>query len=488
MQTPLQQRSPQKLYPFDRGWRILRFVIEALRTRFSTMYNWCVHKVQHFVDVAATRHWFVRYWIYTGIVGMVIFAVILCAEMMLTASILLVLYLFSLAIWAAIDYIIIGFLALGEWIYKKFYAFFFCCPHCHKEMSLPNFRCNVCGVEQQIPLTPNLYGILSHQCESCRAALPTLDRGGRDALQRLCANPHCKRPLHEGIGKGSNIHIPLVGGIFVGKTNYMVMALNSCKNILETNHGYDLSFPDEQDQRRFENNIRQLEKGRELVKTPDSLPSAYNIIIKPRQSWLPKFPKLLYMYDAQGEVFNNEGDLSRQEYYRYTKGIIFIIDPFSIPQYYHSHQAEIDSMRDLLRPSDLSVEDTYGRLKETFENYFSVLRRGGRYSQPVAVVVNKVDALHLEDEIGEPAANKLMSQSPSIRTQEEAIDFLVKEFLNRYNLGNFVREIEAHFNVRYFSCSALGRLPVQSDTTSFQPIRVYEPLAWILKQTKAIKL
>lgn len=65
---------------------------------------------------------------------------------------------------------------------------------------------------------------------------------------------------------------------------------------------------------------------------------------------------------------------------------------------------------------------------------------------------------------------------------------LVRNFLCRYELGHFVQNVEIQFsNVRYFSCSALGRLPVPGDTRSFIPIRVGEPLIWLLANAKAIE-
>ncbi len=64
----------------------------------------------------------------------------------------------------------------------------------------------------------------------------------------------------------------------------------------------------------------------------------------------------------------------------------------------------------------------------------------------------------------------------------------MRDFLRNYGLGNFMRDVESQFaHVKYFSCSALGRLPTQADTRSFQPIRVLDPLVWLLVNAKAIK-
>jgi hypothetical protein len=63
----------------------------------------------------------------------------------------------------------------------------------------------------------------------------------------------------------------------------------------------------------------------------------------------------------------------------------------------------------------------------------------------------------------------------------------VKDFLCQYSLDNFVRDLEAQLStVKYFSCSALGRLPSQDDTSSFVPVRVLDPLIWLLISAKAI--
>jgi hypothetical protein len=105
------------------------------------------------------------------------------------------------------------------------------------------------------------------------------------------------------------------------------------------------------------------------------------------------------------------------------------------------------------------------------------------------VVITKVDALELENEIGDPAAHALLQRDPSITSVEDARSSVVRDFLCNYGLDDFVRELELHFsNVKYFSCSALGRLPVQGDTRGFTPRRVVEPLLWLLAQTKAIKV
>jgi hypothetical protein len=231
--------------------------------------------------------------------------------------------------------------------------------------------------------------------------------------------------------------------------------------------------------------VQRLSAGRELPVTTEHIPQAYNLIFKKPVSLLkPKIfvPKLLYVYDAAGEIFKTNDQMDLQDYYDYTKGILFIIDPFAIPAYNLSHQEAIEHIRDSVRPSSTGIMETYERMKEKIEKVFG-LSRNSKYPIPIAVVLNKVDALNLEDEIGEEVAIALKTYEASIATVEDAISILVRNFLCKYELSNFVRDLELYFSkVKYFSCSALGRLPTQSDTSSFKPTRVLEPLVWLLEQ------
>src|SRR2546429_35851 len=146
MRSALQPRLPQKLYPFDRGRRILRYILETLTARFYKVGEWWIDKAKQLVKIASHRHWFVQYWIYLCVVGMLIFAVVQCAEMLIVVILLLILHTLILGIWALIYTLIISFFSICTWMYTKYNAFFFCCPHCHKEMPLPTFRCS-CGSE-----------------------------------------------------------------------------------------------------------------------------------------------------------------------------------------------------------------------------------------------------------------------------------------------------------------------------------------------------
>lgn len=162
-----------------------------------------------------------------------------------------------------------------------------------------------------------------------------------------------------------------------------------------------------------------------------------------------------------------------------------MIDSFAIPDYAHYHQTDVQRYQSYIRPSSLNIMEAYERMLQMFEGSMG-LRRGRRFPHPIAVVITKVDALGLDYEIGSSAARNLMAQDSSL-SEEEAINKLVREFLNRYGLDNFVRDIEMQFSrVQYFSCSALGRMPDPMNNQPFTPVRVVDPLIWLLSSAKAI--
>lgn len=476
-----------KIYAFDRGWRIMRYVTDNLFKRTDIAARWWFNKANDTRSAIAVKHWFVKYWGYVLIAGLWLAGAAQYISAMILAGVFLALQSILLSLWVAISLVMIGILSACTFVYSRYYRIFCRCPDCHSEMPIPTFVCSTC-YERHSRLWPSIYGIVSHRCRNCETKLPTMNVRlpgskliDRKQLERIC--PSCQAKMNVGIGEGTNIHIPIVGGPSTGKSNYIVMATKEFKEVFEHSYNYNITFTDEKHEQNYLANVNSLAHGHELVKTPDEMAHAYNLRIKSPKA---RVPKLAYIYDAAGEAFNSSENTQRESYYGYVNGIVFVIDPFAISSYRHIHEREIENLKDKIRPSILDVMEAYERMFEMFKSSKS-LRRGQRSSQPIAIVVTKVDALNLEWEIGIPAARALMAQDPSLTSEEDAISVLVRNFLNTYGLDHFIRELEMQFtNVKYFSCSALGRMPSDFDTSSFMPVRVVDSLLWLLSKTKAI--
>ncbi len=485
--TLFEVQPAYKIYAFDRGWRIIRYVTENLFKRTNVTARWWFDKGKDVLAWGALKGSFAKYWSYVVMVGMMAAGGVQYVTAMMMAGLFVAVQSILLSLWAALSLLAIGILFVCTFAYSRFYRIFFRCPDCHKEMDIPTFICPSCAAEHT-RLWPSVYGVLTHRCQACNTKLPTLRLKipglhvvtERDKLSRIC--PHCRTQINASIGTGTNIHLPIVGGPSTGKSNYIVMATKAFKELYESAYRYSISFTDRKHEQDYIESVNRLSAGRELMATTEVVAHAFNLKIQAPKALVPK---LAYIYDVAGEAYNTSENTQMQEYYKYIDGIIFVIDPFAIADYAHYHESEVMRYQSLIRPSSLDIMQAYERMFQMFEDSVG-LRRGRRFPHPIAVVITKVDALNLEQEIGSGAARMMMMQDSSL-SEEEAINKLVREFLIRYGLDHFVRDVEMQFSrVRYFSCSALGRMPNPTNTWSFVSVRVAEPLLWLLASAKAI--
>jgi hypothetical protein len=474
-----------KIYAFDRGWRILRRSTLKFFEYAQKADQWCQHIKSNWKSPRSDSNRFKRWGAYTLTVACIIAGKAQYLSTILVVIPLAIFWCFAMILWVVGSLIIMFALTAYTKVFMLHFRIFNRCQSCHRKMSLPVFRCDKCAIAHT-RLIPSIYGLFHHSCmgnlsgtSTCTAKLSTLDGLGREKLTQYCM--HCNSPMHPAIGRGTNVHIALVGGPGSGKTNYMFMAIKAFKEKFEQSLDYRIVFMDQKDKENFKQNEIRLSQGRVLLKTPDVPIPAYNLEIKAPDALVPK---LAYVYDVAGETFYSEDKLQLQRHFLYNQGIIFVIDPCAIPEYRCKHEQEISRQRKVLWPSPLKVTDVYDRMM----SMFNTVARGRIHSIPVAIVINKVDALGLENEIGTKAISSLSSPVSGSLNTGDAINLLVREFLYDHGLGNFVRDLEAHFSyVRYFSCSALGRLPDANDTSSFTPIRVLEPLEWLLTCTRTVR-
>lgn len=475
-----------KIYAFDRGWRIINYVTRHLFKRTDTAARWWFNRGRSVLVWGRAKGNFALYWAYVVMVGMALAGGFQYASAMLLAGLFIVIQSLLLSLWVCFSMVGIGLLAGCTFVYGRFYRIFFRCPDCHQEMDIPTFICPTCASEHT-RLWPSIYGILLHRCKTCGTKLPTLRLNierlhmiERDKLVRIC--PRCRVELNAGIGTGTNVHIPIIGGPSTGKSNYIVMATREFKNLYERLYSHTITFTDSKHEQDYNESVHRLSLGRELLKTSDMVGRAYNLKIQPPKS---SVPKLAYIYDVAGDVYLSSQDTQMQEYYKFIDGILFVIDPFAITDYAYAHQSEISRYKSLIRPGALDVMQTYERMFQMFEASVG-LHRGKRFPHPLAVVVTKIDALNLDQEIGVGAARNLILQRPGL-TEEEATNGLVRDFLFRNGLDHFVRDAEMQFSrVRYFSCSALGRMPDPMNSSPFTPVNVANPLIWLLTSARAI--
>jgi hypothetical protein len=366
-------------------------------------------------------------------------------------------------------------------------------------MDIPIFTCPGCQQDHD-RLWPSIYGVFSHRCKGsggrgCERILPSvrlrffaLHIGkAQDAIRRHC--PHCQYVFGSEIGQAINVHLPIVGGPGAGKSSYILTATRAFKNLYQDRYGYTVEFVDDQGTREYTQKLDDLLQTGfvEGTRSTDHVTRAYNMKIQ-----APRAPlsNLAYLYDAPGEAYMTTHNASEQKYFTYVHGIIFVVDPFFIPEYRMEHEAEFRryEAQGMHFALGLDPQTVYERMFSMFEEKVG-LSKGKAFSHPLAVVVSKADAFSMEGEIGSSAVHTLMSRDTKIRHEEDALDKLVQAFLIRYGMGPLVHNINMQFKqVRYFSCSALGRMPVGRDSSPYISQRVEAPLIWLLAKAHAIEV
>lgn len=354
-------------------------------------------------------------------------------------------------------------------------GFFTVCPVCHEKAALPHYFCPnpKCGAVHP-RLIPSSYGILRHRCR-CGQRLPATFFLGRGALRSRCPNEKCGLLLERSHTEASKLFIPVTGAKSVGKSAFLYSALTEL--VEERAGALDLSprFVEETAQRDYDRTREQLARGRRPDVTMDPLPRAITLQLeRPGQS-----PRVLYLYDPAGEAFADTQGTGLHKYEEYLSGLVFLVDPFAIPEVADEYRSQLAAHEDALRPSTVPVEDTFARILIGMEEYFG-LGKGARIKVPVAVVLNKADAFDLEDRIGERAVDARMAAAPAGTTREAVRDALLRDQLRAWGEGPFVQQVETRCaRVRYFTCSSLGRMPDASGH-AFAGRGVLDPLLWII--------
>ncbi len=403
-------------------------------------------------------------WIAAGIstliFGTVFFAVASTIHIVLLCLFFLLVYIGFTVLW------------LMERAYLAVRSFFMACPHCYARSTIPEYLCDGCGAVHA-RLLPNSYGITSHICE-CGKKLPAtffLDRGH---LQARC--PSCRQNIAREHVESRRIFVPIMGGPSTGKSAFLFGAVRQLVEHEANNLGFKAELFDKRSEGGYRSVVGMLQAGRPPDKTRDPIPRAFNLSLYKNG----RLAFLLYLYDPAGEAYQEADKLAAHGFHDYLSGMVLVVDPFAIPAVCAHYASELKRELGLLKPSELPIEEAVDRLLLTLEENFGLSKKG-RVKQPLAVVVNKVDAFDLEDVIGESAVDRALAPAAGDNpVDRDAVrNKMLKNQLVDWGEQAFVSRIEGRFsNVRYFSCSALGRMPDGSGA-EFTANAVLPPLLWI---------
>lgn len=372
--------------------------------------------------------------------------------------------------------IYIGFSLL--WTFERGYlairSFFVACPHCHHKALLPEYFCDDCGAIHA-QLLPNTCGILHHHC-LCGNKLPSTLFLNRGRLKARC--PSC----HEGIARehveSQRIFVPVMGGPSVGKSAFLFSSIQRMIEQKETDVNFSAEPFDPVSKRVYRDVVNALEAGLPPEKTIEMMPRAFNLALRKKG----RLEFLLYLYDPAGEAYQDANQLTFHGYNNYSSGMIFIIDPFSIPAVNKRYKTQLSSHHNDVRPSELPIGDALERLIVTLEADFGLSKKG-KIKKPLAIVFSKTDAFDIGSLIGEAAVEDIFKNWEGLNPPklQDVRNKLLKEKLIEWEERAFVNTVEKRFsNVCYFPSASLNRSKTSgTGGKAFAASGVLSPLMWI---------
>jgi len=458
--TPVGPEPAFKQYYFRKAYKDYLQVVEQSWTSNSKLGLWVIDKGKKLFTNKGV--------LFTWPLGIAFFAVMAVGAVAgaLAYVVFGLVHLVLVLLCGAVAISLAGLARLAEYVSMTWRRIFLVCPHanCYRPIVLPTYVCPNCGATH-LRLVPGSYGIFRRICK-CTARLPTLFLFGRNNLPSFCPHSDCGRPLNSSWGVIRNLHVPIVGGPASGKTSFMMASMCELHD-LSAKGEIGLEFPEKKHETLFERCRQDFLQGTLVAKTAEQSPDAFLVKLETGDR-----KSLLYIYDAAGELYQQSDVLARHEYYGYTHGVVFLLDPFSLPQVQVNYAALLKSTADRVKPCAEMAQDVYDRMIGTLRSFSN--SDGAFKSIPFAVVVTKADAFGIAKNIEVTAVN-------DINSRVEPESGAVRQWLINNGESNLVRCIENDFKkVHYFHCSSLGRLP-DSSSSPFDPQGVLDPLGWVLK-------
>jgi hypothetical protein len=316
------------------------------------------------------------------------------------------------------------------------------------------------------------------RCPECR---------GRTG-QHAC--PACHTPLPADFGGGFSPVIGLIGATNTGKTVYLTVVANHLRTVLRDRFRADVSLYGDEARAWLAASVHAiLDLGTLPGFTQQPTGRSEPLVFqwrRPSGRYLRRYrSSYLSFLDTAGESLGTQRGVMDLKFLTGVDAFIVMLDPFTLP--------DAGQRLGLPESAPSAASNAFGvlaQVTDVLRNAEGVGRRG-RSARPMAVVFAKIDAFRAY----------LGDDHPIFAAQENgpwhneaasgAMHDSVRELLRTWGARDIDDHMEANYsNYRYFALSSLGRPP---DYARFrvaqggvQPLRVADPLVWLLSQYKLV--
>ncbi len=368
------------------------------------------------------------------------------------------------------------------------------CPKCHSVLKRVGVKCPSCNV-----VYDNLYPTFRHffymECANCGEKLATTRLLGRTKYESYCLE--CHSPLGVNASEGKVVAIPIAGGRASGKTTFLMSSLKTLACDYPLKKKWSASFPYRESERNAKYLNDCFSRGITPDQTRDLIPRAFCIDYKAGRL---RESIHLCVYDPAGESFSGAyEELKKSGYYDFISGLIFIVDPFSLPALRQWRQRSLAKEDEDFDASDVDPTTCVERLVHRFEEQEKPDREiveseadadDSKFRDvvlkplkelPCAIVLTKTDGYDLDRFIGEEGVENFRKRYPQF-DDEEAMDQVCRYWLKRWGGQNVLGVLENKFGqTRCFAVSALGKKnPRDGYSGGFHPYNIDAPFNWIL--------
>jgi hypothetical protein len=312
---------------------------------------------------------------------------------------------------------------------------------------------------------------------------------------RLC--PECHFELSHDIGQVRQRIIAIVGARNTGKSHYIASVISSLRNEIGDNFKLAMRMLGDETQIRWEQDFYRPLFERKTV-LPGTRPAQIDarvkapLVIRLTSNSGPWKQALnISLFDSAGEDMTASNTLAVQaRYITHADGIIFMIDPLQLDsvcqQLFNSPATGVDPQA--------HPERILERILDLFELKHGphLLSRFGlmhKINVPVAFTLSKVDMLVPIIDPGSPLKRASEHHGAVDLTDIQSISTEVSSYLHRWmGSKNFCDNIQHNFsNFQYFGVSSLGYQPDDKNPVVTNPLRVEDPLLWLLYKMNFIR-
>ena len=307
------------------------------------------------------------------------------------------------------------------------------CPSCHRRVAFPRYRCPGCS-RMHSDVRPGRYGVLRRRCQ-CGHKLRTLLIVGSYRQPAFCTE--CGRQMSDETGRFGEIVLPLLGGIGAGKTRLMAAMITSLHEVgpadADGPAAARIRLADDETRRAYEvlSEVLGMADGYTKATPPADIPRAHSVLVE-----MPRYRRLLHIFDASGERFTEADKTEELRYLPAARTYLFVIDPLSVPAFWDQLTP---GERDAIDPLLVSPHQPWKVFEQSVQ---TMIGMGGKVERSrLAVAISKTD---------------LVTRAGILAGREDGSDWAERWLVRSLDQRNLVQAMRNEFSeVRFFFTAAV---------------------------------